>query len=262
MSDGELALVYEGSHGRVVWRGVRVPASVLDALRSGGLHERLLDSAARGELVDDLRALATTELGTEFLKELINSEPTPVAWEVGEALAEALLEQHHGAMWPWNSARDKRTPRASLPGADLVGFVEDRDGVALLFGEVKTSSDVNNPPGVVLGRSGLARQLEGLAERKDLRWQLLRWLQARCHDPHVKEKFKRATQRFLVSGGEDFFLIGCLMRDTDPNERDLSGRGEALSVKLNGATNVQLLAWYFPVSTADWPTWAEVPDSA
>ena len=43
--------------------------------------------------------------------------------------------------WPWNTVRNRRTPRASLPGADLVGFYRENDTVLLLFGEVKTSSD-------------------------------------------------------------------------------------------------------------------------
>ena len=37
--------------------------------------------------------------------------------------------------FPWNSDRDKRTPKASLPGADLVGFIENGDEVVLVLGE-------------------------------------------------------------------------------------------------------------------------------
>ena len=37
--------------------------------------------------------------------------------------------------FPWNSDRDKRTPKASLSGADLVGFIENGDEVVLVLGE-------------------------------------------------------------------------------------------------------------------------------
>ncbi|NCC61037.1 MAG: hypothetical protein EOM12_08860 [Verrucomicrobiae bacterium] len=56
-----------------------------------------------------------------------------------EALAEAWLEKEHKVIWPWNMERDKRNANASLPGADLVGFVENGSEIRLILGEVKSS---------------------------------------------------------------------------------------------------------------------------
>lgn len=75
----------------------------------------------------------------------------------------------HGAVWPWNENRDRKTPKASLPGADIVGFLGSGPDTVFLFGEVKTSSDKDNPPGVMAGRGGLAHQIDSLASRASCR---------------------------------------------------------------------------------------------
>jgi hypothetical protein len=252
--------VYSGTSSQVIWRGARLTHELLSDLRGGPLAERTHDLAQRDECIAELRAMATTDMATEVIEDLINSETRPLGWEVGEALAEAILEQYHGAIWPWNTARDRRTPKASLPGADLIGFVQEADGnVCLLFGEVKTSSDVNTPPGVVYGRSGLIAQLEGLATRRDLHFSLLKWLRARCVEPDLRRFYEAATARFIGSKGRDFRLVGCLMRDTSPHEDDVRARAINLSKSLSAPSAASLYAWYLPASVEDWPDWVEVP---
>ena len=83
-------------------------------------------------------------MATEFVERLLKAVPEPEGWEVGEALAECALERDSGreVHWPWNTVRDRRTPRASLPGTDLVGFCRQGATVLLLFGEVKTGEDL------------------------------------------------------------------------------------------------------------------------
>ena len=49
--------------------------------------------------------------------------------------------------------RDRRTPRASLRGADLIGFHCENEALFLLLGEVRTSSEKNTPPRVMRGDS-------------------------------------------------------------------------------------------------------------
>lgn len=255
-----IAPVYAGTQGQVEWRGLRVPRDVLHELCSTNLPERLFDKTGRADLLTDLNAVATTEMATQVIQELLESEPSPTDWEVGEALAESFLETHHGVVWPWNSARDRRTPRASLPGADLVGFVIEPDGAALLFGEVKTSSDLGAPPGVVYGRTGLVHQIDNLATRRDLHFALLKWLQPRCSHPDHRDLFQQAAAKFVSSKGRDFRLVGCLMRDTEPNELDLRNRAVDLSSRLQVPTGAQLIAWYLPESASIWPTLVEVHD--
>ena len=213
---------------------------------------RLEDRASSFER--DLRGLAATGMATEFLERLLNAVPEPKDWEIGEALAECALRDDSGrdVHWPWNTVRDRRTPRASLPGADLVGFRRDGDSVLLLFGEVKTSSDASAPPGVMNGGSGMTWQLERNATRLDVQHALLRWLHARCREEPYRGFYEDAVSRYLASQGSEFVLVGVLIRDTSPDERDVKRRAESLRARLNQQTRVELLAWYLPIRIAEW----------
>jgi len=128
---------YSGSTTPVTWRGRRVPdVERFKAYAKQRAVPRLVDAEDQAEFESDLNALATTDYATETLTSLLHNTPRPQSWELGESLAEMLLEDEHGVRWPWNHARDKRTPKASLPGKDLIGFIETGAGFALLFGEV------------------------------------------------------------------------------------------------------------------------------
>lgn len=203
----------------------------------------------------DLRALATTGMATECLERLLKAVPVTEGWEIGEALAERALQEDSGrdVHWPWNTVRDRRTPRASLPGTDLVGFYRDGESVLLLFGEVKTSSDTKSPPNVMYGGSGMAWQLEQSATRFDIQHSLLKWLHSRCKADPDCDLYKKAVSRYLNSGGKELLLVGILIRDTEPSELDLRSRGRALSMKLAKPTRIDLIAWYLPVPIAQWP---------
>jgi hypothetical protein len=199
--------------------------------------------------------MATTGMATEFVEQLIKAVPNPKGWEVGEALAECALQQDAGrdVHWPWNTVRDRRTPRASLPGTDLVGFFRENDSVLLLFGEVKTSSDSSTPPNVMNGGSGMTWQLEQSATRLDIQHALLKWLHSRCQLEPYRNLFERAVGRYLKSEGKELLLVGVLIRDTAPSELDLKSRGIALSKTLGKPTRIELIAWYLPVPIAEWP---------
>ena len=54
----------------------------------------------------------------------------------------------HEAAFPWPTSLDKRTPSASLPGPDFVGF-HRKVHLGFLFSEVKSSSESDCPPQVV-----------------------------------------------------------------------------------------------------------------
>ena len=53
--------------------------------------------------------------------------------------------------------------------------------------------------------------------------------------------------------GKALLLVGVLIRDTPPSERDLESRGKALSGRIADPTRVDLVAWYLPVPISDWP---------
>lgn len=156
--------------------------------------------------------------------------------------------------WPWNLVRDRRTPRASLPGADLVGFCKEGDTVLLLFGEVKTSSDARTPPNVMNGSGGMAWQLKDEATRLDIQHALLQWLRARCESSEHRALYQAAVQRYVQSLGKEILLVGILLRDTEPNELDVTARAKSLAESLGSPTRIEITAWYLPIPIEEWPT--------
>lgn len=243
---------FQGQSGSAEWAGrVISDAEAFEDYLRGSVRERVRDTESGFEA--ELSGLATTRMATEFLAEFLTAIPTTESWEIGEALAELLLASDSGReiCWPWNTVRDRRTPRASLPGADLVGFCRHGGTTLLLFGEVKTSSEASAPPGVMHGGSGMAWQLGKQATRLDVQHSLLRWLRHRCQEPRHIELYREAVTRYLQSQGQDVLLVGVLARDTQPDERDVSGRARALARELP-STRIELLAWYFPVPIAAW----------
>ncbi|WP_052715710.1 hypothetical protein [Devosia chinhatensis] len=240
------------------WRGVMIDDPVeFDIYLRGPVWKRVTDSAFEDDFAADLNALTTAEMDTSVLTALLQAANPPLDWEVGEAMAECLLEDELNAVWPWNENRDKKTPKASLPGADIVGFLGDGDETIFLFGEVKTSSHADNPPGVMSGRSGLAHQIDTLADDREIHRTLIQWLFARCRSvPHFKARYDMALKRYLQSDGTDFAIVGVLLRDTAPHADDLRTRGTKLDGLPVGPRR-RLDAWYTPRAISDWVRIAE-----
>ncbi|WP_417309845.1 hypothetical protein [Devosia sp.] len=240
------------------WRGLVIEDHAeFDTYLRGPVWQRVTDAAFETDFSADLAALATTDMASDTLAMLLNATVEPLDWEIGEAMAECLLMDEHGAVWPWNENRDRKTPKASLPGADIVGFLGDGSDAVFLFGEVKTSSDKNNPPGVMAGRGGLAHQIDALANHNDAQNVLLKWLYARCTTPELRHLFRSAGEKYLSSGGKEFAVVGVLLRDTPAHMDDLRTRGSALD---GGADSprMRLDAWYTPRPIADWLSIAKV----
>jgi len=216
---------------------------------------RLEDDEAQDQFATELRGMATTGMSTEFVKNFLRAVPEKKSWAVGEAFAECVLadDQAREVCWPWNLVRDRRTPRASLPGADLVGFCKEGEDVFLLFGEVKTSSDSRTPPRVMNGSGGIAWQLKEEATRLDIQHALLKWLRARCESAKHQEFYRKAVRRYVRSCGTEILLVGILLRDTEPNERDVTARAKSLAESLDSRTRIEIAAWYLPVQIEDWP---------
>lgn len=236
------------------WRGMVIDdGAEFELFLRGPVWQRVSDSSFEEDFAQDLELLATTGMGNGALKQLLAATVSPLDWELGEAMAECLLMEEHGAVWPWNENRDKKTPKASLPGADIVGFVGEGADTVFLFGEVKTSSHADNPPGVMNGRGGLAHQIDDLATAVATQNVLLKWLYARCISADDKQRFRTAAERYLNSGGKDFAVVGVLLRDTKPHMDDLRTRGAKLD-KGAPAPKIRLDAWYTPRPIADWIT--------
>lgn len=247
---------FSESSGCVTWEGkIIVDADEFNAYLRGPVRSRLIDQGNSQQFEADLQALATTGMAIDTLRQILMAPETErEPWEVGEALAECLLEEMHNVKWPWNMVRDRRTPKASLPGADLVGFIITTSGTLLLFGEVKTSNDISNPPNVMYGRSGMISQLDNLANNCQNRNCLIKWLYHRCKNAEFGPLFQEAVTQYLHSGGQDFVLFGLLMRDTNPHILDLQNRAIELASVVANPTKVELNAWYLPTPINQWPS--------
>ena len=250
-------ICYSGSKDSARWRGhAVVDEHRFESYVTSRVKARVDDDEAQGEFAAELRGMATTGMSTEFVENLLRAVPEEKSWAIGEALAECVLadDETREICWPWNLVRDRRTPRASLPGADLVGFCKEGEDVFLLFGEVKTSSDARTPPQVMSGSGGMAWQLKEEATRLDVQHALLKWLRARCRSAEHQALYRAAVHRYVRSCGKEILLVGVLLRDTEPNELDVTARAEALSESLGRPTQIEITAWYLPVPIEDWPT--------
>ncbi len=246
---------YEYQDRQVAWCGINIiDGETYRSFMQKEVASRLNDEEGAQELETCLRGLAITGFAQDSLDAIFAAEVLEErSWAVGEACAEVYLESEFDITWPWNMERDKRTPKASLPGADLVGFEIKNDVIRLALGEVKTSSDSDTPPNVMVGRNGMIHQIDSLANDLGLINQLLKWLLPRCKDTAHEVSFKTAVTLFLESGNKAVALFGVLIRDTQPNELDLENRGRSLADTLIAPATCQLIAIYLPCNIEDLP---------
>ena len=247
---------YQGQDRQISWIGICMDdGDNFSEFMTNDVASRLYDEEGRTAFEHHLRDLATTEFARNNLNAILTAEvPEERSWAIGEAIAEAYLAHEYQITWPWNMERDKRNPQASLPGADLVGFRVCDEGVCLVLGEVKTSTDANTPPSVMRGRSGMTNQIDNLANNLSLIFQLLKWLLPRCKGTAHEESFNVAVRLFLDSGNTTVALFGVLIRDTQPNVLDLQASGTFLAGKLQNPTICHLVAIYLPCAIADLPS--------
>ncbi|MDE2732370.1 MAG: hypothetical protein OXI38_13360 [Bacteroidota bacterium] len=149
--------------------GLRWSGADLDAALKGPVAAVQFDEAGRADIEEILRGVTETAFEQESLRRVLAGPVRIEDWRVGEAIAETWLSNHRACLFPWPDGRDERKSGSSLPGADLVGLHADAEGDCLAFGEVKTSSDANHPPGVMYGRTGLKQQLEDLRDCTSIR---------------------------------------------------------------------------------------------
>lgn len=241
---------YQSSQGCVSWQGHCVQED--DDFRhflKGRVASRLHDTEGSVALTTHLQGLSLTGMGQDALAAVLMAEISESRdWAACEAFAEAVLEDQHDVVLPWNTERDKRNPFASLPGADIVGFQRDGDSYRLALGEVKCSSEAKSPPNVMSGRSGMVHQIDTLAGDLGVICQLLKWLLPRIKHTEYEDAFNIACTRYFNSGNRDLVLFGVLVRDQKVHEADLQSRGRSLATRLSGPSCCRLIAVYLP-----WP---------
>lgn len=246
---------FSSQNKQVQWQGYLLHDSEeLDSFMKGEVASRLNDEEGEVEFRHFLEDLSATGFENENLLAVLTArirEERP--WAIGEAIAEAWLKSEETVIWPWNMERDKRNAYASLPGADLVGFVF-RDGkYHLVLGEVKTSGDKKIPPEVMYGRGGMIHQLENVSTDLSAVIVLFRWLYFRCVGTPFELHYKESIMNYLESGNKDIQLYGILVRDTQVNALDLANRANLLSRSLEPPTMCNLIALYFPFPISQFP---------
>lgn len=230
----------------------------------GLVKDNLLDREEWQDSLTRLRALrdetgfvASDELLAD-IQALENQKVETQQFRVGEAYAEIILEQEFTCRFHWNESRDARNPKGNKTGADLVGFIEVDSQVLFLFGEVKTSSETaKRPPQVMTSADGIERQLRDLYNDRSKRLILISYLKNKMRHYPAEHPFRmdfEASERAYYSGDYDYQLIGVLVRDVDPDERDISLSYSRLKNQILEPKGIKLLAMYLTIRKEEWPS--------
>lgn len=205
---------------------------------------KLADEDWTQELVDT--AIEVTGFSADNFAGIFENAANYSSWRIGEAVAEAVLEDSGKARFYYDSCRDLKNPNAHNTGADIVGFCDINDETLFLFGEVKTSNSPTSPPSVLYGRTGMIEQLTDLQIREDKRNNLIKWITSKTKV--LSEAFKtdlgKALCVYTKSKRKKVQLVGVLVRDTTPNELDLKNRAKALEETASPLMGVWLFAFY------------------
>lgn len=246
---------YVNNHHSVVWQGYNVNNQLeYETFMKNNVRNRLNDTSGQASVQGYLKTLASNGFEIDNLNDLFNSVAQEQRdWAVGESFSEAVLEDLHGAVFPWNNARDLRNENGSLPGADIVGLINDAGQYKILLGEVKTSIETNYPPNVLYGRSGMTYQLETIGTNLTRLMTLITWLVHRCKGTSHEDNFSQAFKYLIQNTNKGMFLVGILVRPNIlANENDFKSRGTELGNMFNGtALRISLQAYYLPHSLCD-----------
>lgn len=246
--------VYNTDAPPVVARGVRFTQEEIDAARAGRIPDVLRDAPGRELLEEFYSSLELTEFAMANV--VVALQPIPEedyskGWREGEALAEAWLTDHKGCDFPWPFNRDLRHHKASLPGAELVGFIGAADQVRFAFGQVKTSKEAQYPPQVVnRGDTSLINQALQLRDDIAIKKTLVNYiLQRAMRNNGLVARAKVATTRWLQSRFMDIAIFGILVRDVPESCDDLSGAAETLCHGCLSGTRIEFWALYLPAGS-------------
>ena len=207
------------------------------------VRDRFKDSEWSENLAN--MAIELSGFSNENFKEIFTKREMANNWRIGETIAECILEDKYDARFHYNDSRDAKNTRGNATGADLVGFCDVDNNTYFLFGEVKTSSDESTPPQVLYGKTGMIKQLEDLKKDSNKRHDLVRWIFGKAININglFLEDCKKAISLY-ANNDENVQLVGVLVRDTNPNKRDLDSRARSLHNNLSDQMKVKLISIY------------------
>ncbi len=241
------------------YSGCLLEKSEAMSLLQKDVKEKLLDEPQRKDFLADLKNLKN-ETGFEKSAQLLldiqalaNEKVNAREFEIGEVLAEVILEKDFSCKFYWNKLRDARNPKGNMTGADLVGFIQYDNEVFFLFGEVKTSSEDKSPPQVLTQKKeGMIDQLKDLYNNDKKRKDLISYLRSKIDlNENIKNDFSSAIRSYYLPDN-NYQLFGILIRDTEANENDLKTVYDTLKETILEPTGIRLLAVYMPVKKEIW----------
>ena len=215
----------------------------LNRALAGKVKDIVFDTEGQKQITNILAETGFSN--NEIKKNLAPFITIPENWRVGEGIAECYLSEHRQCFFPWPDSRDERKIGSSLPGADLVGFQTIGNDIYFAYGEVKTSNEAKYPPGVMVGRSGLQSQIEDLKDSDITKRTLMNYLALRCKGQCWEGTFRKAAQNFL-NCSQNIRIFGFLIRDVEPNNKDLENRINNLAEHQYPETHIEFIALYLP----------------
>jgi hypothetical protein len=244
------AEVFNADSAPVTARGFQYNHAELEEARTERLPAILSDGEGLAAIADVCGGLELTNFGASALLGALQPFPQEdhsQGWREGEALAEAWLVDHEQCEFPWSFNRDLRHHRASMPGAEFVGFTGDDSTARFAFGQVKTSKEQKSPPQVVTnGAKSLVNQMLDLRDDSSIKTTLFRYLAYRAPSAHWQGKFRSAAKIYLNSGALGISIFGVLVRDTVPTPSDLASAAAKLSQDIHVETRVKFSGLYLP----------------
>lgn len=241
-------LVYTCDHNPCKGSGYTWSQHELDAALASDICKIVQDDQGQQDCLDLFTEGNTTNFDMEGLRSLFRVGDEDVKdWQVGEAIAIAYLHDHRDCLVPWNTQRDLRTPKGSLPGVDICGIRTYNGHDQFFFCEVKTSTEEAYPPQVASRRprsGGLAAQVEELRDKAAIRKTIIYYLASRAKCGSWKDWFRKATATYLRDNS-NVSIFGFMVRDVAPDSRDLNKRVKDVAKSTN-EMQIEFLALYLP----------------
>mgnify|MGYP000996771580 CR=1 FL=1 len=243
------------------YNGITFDTNEANVILKNEVRNNLIDKPQKDEL---LRILETLKNDTGFDKsqtlladiQALQEERVDVQdFRIGEALAEIFLQKYFSCRFYWNELRDARNPKGNKTGADLVGFIEIDNEILFLFGEVKTSSEQQSPPQVMTNPNGIEKQLRDLYNDPEKRCILICYIQNKIGltgNINFQNDFNNAIKNYYKQNSSNYLLYGVLIRDTQPNEKDIQGSYNRLKKEILVPNGLKLLAIYVPIPKSQW----------
>lgn len=244
--------VYEFNKGHIACSAFDIKeSSSCERWLKDDVAKRVYDEPLKQEFQETVNGIASEGFNIDILQQYANlPDSQATEGDIGEGIADLFLTERQNYHLPPHRRRDLRTPKGSLPGADIAGYVEELGVELFVFGEVKASGQDIAPPSVMTHTNeGMPAQLIRLATRIDIRRQLLFYLQTRAKGTPLWDRHT-AAMTSLASG--KYKLVGVLVRSTAPRNADVDGPASKLQSGIPDSQACSLYVLHTGLDTADW----------